>query len=187
MFTAKSFIVALGAALCFGAIAGAESVDNPAYQVWSVWREGASVTTKTELTMNGKSNPPIKQTQTLKSISADKAVIDGSMELELNGKPFKTEPAPFEIAAKIVGSTTSPAKKDSNVPAPTVNKGQEKLIINGKTLNCEWNEFVIAKGQTVKTWYCDDVPGRVAKMVSTNDATKTVTVVVVVEWSGKKK
>ena len=188
MFSAKPCIVALGAILCLGGIAAAQSVDNPAYQVWSVWREGASVTTKTELATNGKTNPPIKQTQTLKSLTAEKAVIDASMELELNGKPFKTEPAPFEIAAKIVGSATAPpAKKDPNAAAPKMNKGQEKLTINGKTLTCEWNEFVIAKGQTVKTWYCDDVPGRIAKMVSTNDATKTTTVMVVVDFKGTKK
>jgi hypothetical protein len=188
MFTAKPCIVAFGALLCFGGIAEAQSVDNPAYQVWSIWREGASVTTKTELTKNGKTEAPLKQTQTLKSLSAEKAVIDASMELELNGKPFKTPPAPFEIAAKIEGAPTAPsAKKDPNAPAPKMNKGQEKLTINGKTLICEWNEFVIAKGQTVKTWYCDDVPGRIAKMVSTNDATKTTTVMVVVDFKGTKK
>jgi hypothetical protein len=163
-------------------------VDNPVYQLWSVWRDGASVTTKTELTINGKAEAPIKQTQTLKSLSTEKAVIDASMELEVNGKPFKTPPAPFEIAAKIEGSVAAPPqKRDPNAVAPKINKGQEKLTINGKTLNCEWHEYEIAKGQTVKTWFCDDVPGRTVKMMSTNDTTKTTTVMVVVEFKGTKK
>ena len=190
MFRAKSFIVALSVVWWFGGVAEAQTVDNPVYQVWSIWREGASVTTKTELTKNGKTEAPIKQTQTLKSLSADKAVIDASMELEVNGKPFKTPLAPFEIAAKIEGSATvPPTKRDPNAPAaaPKMNKGQEKLTINGKTVNCEWHEYEIAKGQTVKTWYCDDIPGRVAKMVSTNDTTKTNTVMAVVEFKGAKK
>lgn len=185
MSGAKSCLVALSLVWWFGGVAVAQTVDNPAYQGWSNWREGASVTTKTESAKNGKVESSFKQTQTLKSLSAEKAVVNASMELEVSGKPFTTDPTPTEIVAKF--KAVPQTKNAPNAAEPKTTKGQEKLTVNGKTLSCEWQEYEIAKGQTVRTWTSDDVPGRTVKMVSTNDTTKTTIVVVVVDWKGTKK
>src|SRR5215218_6704734 len=69
---ATALICTLGT-VCFG-----EQIDNPTYKMWSKFKAGTSVTTKTVSDFAGQKSE-MEITTTLKEISADKAVVETKM------------------------------------------------------------------------------------------------------------
>jgi hypothetical protein len=179
MFKLHLSLLACGVAMSFGGAAEAQTVDNPTYLVWSNWKEGASVTLKSETSVAGKSVSTTRMTFTLKTFSAEKAVVEIASEIDLQGQTMKLPPDSSEYAAK--------APEVKSDPKFNTTKGREKLTINGKNFDCEWTEVEIKKGQTFKSWSSDDMPGGLVKMVSTDEATKSSSVMVVLDWKGTRK
>src|SRR5262245_58732444 len=76
-----------------------ESVENPEYKKWVVWKEGAYATLKGENSF-GAMTSTVTTTQTLKSVAADKIVIEVTSVTETNGQTIKSAPVSLEILAR---------------------------------------------------------------------------------------
>ena len=175
--------------LAAAATAAADAVDNPQYKEWAKWREGATVTTKSEVAVGGMVQVVTTQTQTLKKLTAEKAGLEIVSVTEAGGQTIKAPPVAYEILAKVPTLKIDP--KDVKVDpkdVPKVNvketKGRETLSVNGKQLACEWHQIEF-EGTTSKTWYSDDVPGRLVKMESRSP--EGTTTVRLTEWKAQKK
>jgi hypothetical protein len=182
-------VVALLIASGLTGTAAAQTVENPQYKTWSGWREGASVTMKMETALDGKVQSTVTSTQTLKKLSADKAVIEVSTVTEVSGQTIKQGPIAMDIPAR---APKPPAVKPEAEPTnPTEapkfkeSKGRETLTINGKKLQCEWTQLEGEGGYVAKTWSCEDMPLGFVKSVVTVQGMKTISQVV--EWKGTKK
>ncbi len=171
------------------AAATAQTVDNPMYQWWAAWREGASITLKSETVLDGKSLGSQTITQTLKKLSAEKAVVEILTEVTMGGQTIKAPPQSVEFLAKLPRidpknlPKTDPKDKG---PEPKVTKGRETLTVSGKKLACEWTQSELG-GTVTKAWHCDDVPGRLVKSVATDSASKLTATTQLIEWKGTKR
>jgi hypothetical protein len=170
----------------------AKPIDNPQYQVWSAWREGATLTLKTEVVADGKVQTTVTQTQTLKKVSPDKVVVEVSSATEAGGETFKTDPVSTDIPAKIPTfdapkGTPKEIPKDAAKDAPNYKRteGKETLTVKDKKLNCEWTRIEAEGGVVSTMWVCDDVPGRLVKSVSTYPGGSSTTLLV--EWTATRK
>jgi hypothetical protein len=162
-------ILSLAVVLALAAPAAADTVDNPQYKEWAQWREGATVTTRTESIVDGAVQVVNIQTQTLKKLSAEKAVVEILMVTEAAGHTMKTPPQTMDIVAKFpkVNYTPPPTEK-SDTPEVKYkeSKGRETLTIKGKKVDCEWHMIEMEGGMSTKTWTSKQIPGGVVKMES---------------------
>ena len=176
--------------LLLSGTAPAQTVDNPQYQQWSVWREGASVTWKTESGSKGGVQTTVTQTHTLKKLTAEKAVIEITTVTMAEGQTIKLDPVSMDIPAKAPKVDAPPpgpppaVGKDA-APKFKQNKGKETLTINGKKLDCEWTKFEMEGGIESATWICPDVPAQLVKSVTKSPFGSST--MVLVEWKGTKK
>jgi hypothetical protein len=166
----------------------ADTVDNPQYKEWAKWREGAFATLKTEAVVDGTVQVVTTQTQTLKKLTAEKAVIEMTSITEAAGQKIDAPPMTFDIPAKgpkidlsgFTGANVDP----KDVPKYKETKGKESLTIKGKKLDCEWHQIEVA-GAVTMTWYCDQVPGRMVKAESRVMGNSTV--MQLTDWKAEKK
>ncbi len=181
--------VGLLAVLGLAATATAQTVDNPMYQWWAAWREGASITLQSETVLDGKSLGSQKITQTLKKLSADKAVIDILTEVTMGGRTIRSGPNSVEFLARFPRIDPKEVPKtDPKDKGPKVNvtKGRETLTVSGKKLACEWMQTEVG-GTVTKAWYSDDVPGRLVKSVMTAPASKLTATTQLIQWKGTRR
>jgi hypothetical protein len=181
LFGFAGLVVALGYA------SAQDTVDNPQYQEWAKWREGAFVTLKSESVIDGQVQVVTIQTQTLKKLTAEKAVVEYATTTEAGGQTIKAPPMTLDIVArfpKVKVNPTDPKFDPKDIPKFTETKGRETLTISGKKLDCEWHQ-VEFMGFTTKTWTSDQVPGRLVKMESrSKEATTTMQLT---DWKAEKK
>jgi hypothetical protein len=182
-------LVVLGLAGAAPAQGGA----NPAYTMWAAWREGASVTLKTESVVDGKVEVVAKHTQTLKKVTAEKVVIEMTFSTEAGGMTFQAPPQSMEIPAKMPNPNeifkdlpkAAPQGTPQAVPKSKETKGREALTVNGKKLNCEWTQIEDEDGSVTKVWASDDMPGQTVKVVAKRQGSTDTGLVV--DWKGTKK
>jgi hypothetical protein len=181
--------VGLVSVLGLAAPAPAQTVENPQYQLWAVWGEGASATQKTESATVGGVQTAMTQTQTVKRVTADKVVIEITTVTQAAGQTIKAPPVTFDIPARgpkvDAVPTEAPNDAPKDVPKFKETKGRETLTLNGKRLDCEWTQLEVEGGFVTKTWVCNDVPGQAVKMVSSSPYGKTTTLLV--DWKGTKR
>src|SRR5262249_41897396 len=150
-------------------VSAAQTFDTPQYQMWSKWREGASVTTKTTSSAAGGVQSSVTQTQTLKQLTSDKAVVELSVTTEAAGQSFKSPPISMDFPAKVTVPKTEPVaaapEAQADGPKYKESKGRESLTINGKKIACEWTKLEVEGGMVTTAWISKDVPGEVVKMV----------------------
>jgi hypothetical protein len=159
-------ILAAGVILACSSAAFAEQIDNPAYTQWAKFKEGTTVTTKSETDMAGNKSE-MEITKTLTAISADKATIETKMTMINAGTPMALPAQSADIPAKIDKPAT-PAATDQ--PKPDVKEGTDTVDVAGKSVSCKTTESTMTvNGMNIasKTWMSDDVPGSLVKMEST--------------------
>jgi hypothetical protein len=171
--------------LSFNATAAAEeTVENPAYKMWSVWKEGAYATMQGENRF-GEVVTVITTTQTLKKVSADKIIIEVTTATVANGQTNKAEPTTLEILAR---EPKLPPEVQEQLKAFTAKvkqtKGKETLTINGKKLDCEWVRSE-GEGNDSKVWTSNQVPGETVKTESAVGPLKSN--MQLIDWKGEKK
>ena len=129
----------------------------------------------------------VTSTQTLKSVTAEKVVVEVTTVVETNGKATKAPPTTMEFNArepKPPADLLRQIEEQTKKVAAQTTKGKESLTINGKTLACEWTRFQ-AEGIDSKAWMCDDVPNQMVKMESVMGPLKSG--MVLIDWKGTKK
>jgi hypothetical protein len=170
-----SVVLAMGAAVC----CAEEMVDNPGYKLWASFKAGAMV--KAEMTTAaGEVKTQIEQTQTLKEVTPEKAVVEVRMAMIMSGNKTDMPANTIEIPAKI--EKAKPAAK----PDAEVKEGTEEIEVAGKKMQCKWTETKMKQGEmtiTSKVWIAPQIPGSLARMESkTEGQAKSETSMKVVEF-----
>jgi hypothetical protein len=169
--------------------AAAQTVDNPLYKEWAVWREGATVVIKQESSFGGMAASVAVQTTVLKKLNADKAVLETTSVIEAGGQKVTNGPFPMDLPARYpkFDYKAPPEDKAAEKPKYKETKGRETLTISGKKVDCEWVQYEFEGGTTMKTWSSDQIPGRMVKTVTTDPNTKTVSSTAVIEFKATKR
>jgi hypothetical protein len=170
-----SAVLAIGAMVCYAQ----DMVDNPAYKAWASFKAGAMV--KTEMaTAAGEMKTQIEQTQTLKEVTADKAVVEVKMTMVIAGNKTEMPAKNMDIPAKVEKGKVGPK------PDAEVKEGDEEIEVAGKKFKCKWTETKMKQGEmniTSKVWITTEIPGSMAKMESQTEGTvKSQTTMKVVEF-----
>src|SRR5262249_46539086 len=131
----------------------------------------------------------VTMTQTLKKVSAERAVIETMSAIEAGGQTIKSGPFPMEIPARLPTLNIDPKLQAKSVEDPKVKstRGQETLTIKGKKLKCEWTKSETPDGAVTKMWVCTEVPGHLVKTIVQDKATDSTTTTELVEWKATKK
>jgi hypothetical protein len=156
--------------------AAAETVESPQYKGWAGWKPGATVTMTSEAEAAGM-KMTLTMTGVLKSVSAEKAVVESSSSSVVGGMKIDVPPAAVDVPARNPKVAVEKVLKEI--------RGKETLTINGTALACEWVKEEIEGGEVRTTWYSADVPGGVVKGTSKSDG--LVTTSIVTAWKGEKK
>lgn len=173
-------------ALCAPALAAEEMVDNPAYKAWASYKPGTSVTTESTIEFGAIEGAPEgmpagfkmpKQTHTstvtLKEVTAEKAVIETTMNSARAPLGAAIKPMKTDIPAKIEKSKVDFAMvQKENVTVTNVKDGKDKVEIKSKKHDTTTKDMDVemkekegtGKGH-IKLWTVDAIPGGVAKMV----------------------
>lgn len=151
-----------------------ETFDDPTYKVWARFPPGTSVTQRTTT-----ENEETKQ-QTVTTITYTlKERTDRHVLIEFQAKTThwdgrSEDNPPQELRYRKTYQLPKGAKKDA--PAPKgVETGDEMLVVCGKEYATRWEK---SNGQSdageivTQTWSCPDIPGGLAKSVSTIPARK---------------
>ena len=170
-----SVVLAMGAAVCYAE----DMVDNPAYKLWASFKASAMV--KTEMnTTAGEMKTQIEQTQTLKEVTPEKAVVEVKMAMIMAGNKTEMPVNSMEIPAKIEKG------KIAAKPDVEVKEGTEEIEVAGKKMQCKWTETRMKQGEmtiTSKVWTAPQIPGSMAKMeTKTEGQVKSETTMKVVEF-----
>jgi len=147
------------------ALAKEELVDNPAYKHWAAFKLGSTAKLVTTIKMEGE---PLKSTvtQTLKELTAEKAVVEQAVEMTVQGHTAKRPGDTLVIMAK--------APKDQAIPKPPMGgtatkkaEGDEELTVGEKKYKCHWEQYDV-KGEMasgkMRVWTCSEVVGGLVKM-----------------------
>ena len=78
------------------------------------------------------------------------------------------------ISRVSVSSETGSIDRRYAFDVPYKVKGTETIKVEGKEFECEIRESVRG-GETTKTWYCAEAPGRIVKMILDSGGDETVT------------
>lgn len=140
-----------------------EKVDNPLYQHWAKFKPGSYATLRTVSEAFGRKNETVV-TVTLKQVSAESVLVMKRTLVSSGDRSVPRKPVLEEHLAKI-----TPAELKKQGPQGKLAEGDEEIEIAGKKFKTHW---VRTKTEldpiTVETqrWLCEDVPGRVVKVVS---------------------
>src|SRR5262249_50261771 len=91
--------LSLSLVLALTAPAVASDVDHPGYKYLAGWGDRSTVTSKTEVVEEGKTTA-MSSTVTLKSVAADKLIIELALTTEVNGQKMQMPAMPGEVPAK---------------------------------------------------------------------------------------
>lgn len=168
----------------------AEMVDSPMYIHWARFKLGsfAQYTIKSKLpTMTTES----EQTQTLKTVTAQKATVQITMVMTVAGNKTQVPPSSMELPAKIEKAKLGEYKLEYNPKAKILGKGKEKFTIKGKYVQADWIKAEVEQNgmKTVETiWTSDDIPGTVVKTLQVTGAPANTTVeMMLVDFKADKK
>lgn len=149
---------------------GKDQIPNPEYENWKDCKAGSWVTVKTESVMNGRTTG-FENTYKLLAIDADKATLETTMTMVINGKPMTMPASKRDIAAKLDKPDDSKASEDKTKMDKT--EGDEDIEIDGKKVTCHWHDTKMTgedgNKSEVKTWKSDEIPGKTAKMWMTSE------------------
>ena len=166
-------------ALAVSALAGMlQEKENPAFKYWSEWKVGAWAKYKMEMDQGGQ-KIEMESVMKLLEVSADKAVIESSGKMKMQGNEFKTPPTKQEVK-----------KMEAEGKVPKIDKeGDEEIELGGKKIKCHWIEFSqeqAGKKMRIKAWMAKQIPGGTAKSEVTADGgEKPMMVMQAVEWGDK--
>lgn len=159
-----------------------ELVESTAYQSWARFGVGTQVVIRTAMVMAGNTTLTT-QTSTLKSLTAEKAVVSIQTVTVVAGKEVAGPAYDMQLPAKV--KKTAPPKPAEGAPKPKTEKGTASLEVDGKTFACDWMKTTLTMGgnpTVTQIWYSKTMPGSLVKSVTTSasyEQTQTVVKVVI--------
>jgi hypothetical protein len=141
-----------------------EEVEHPVYKSWAKHPIGTTITTKAVTNTQGQINTT-SITSTLVKLTDDIATVEAVMTSDATGKTM-VSPAQVYEHRRMFPLFPGVKKEDIGKPIGAKAQGTEVIKLNGKEYKAVWFE---AKGSTdagesnLKTWLCDEIPGRVIK------------------------
>ncbi len=187
MKRASSLAAFAAAVMVLCSSAFAEKIANPEYVGWSKFKAGAFAKTEGSTTAAGNTSKQIITTKLLE-ITADKAVVEISMTMDMMGQKMDMPPQKREIAATIEAPTTpAPTAPDSKTPKADLKTSDETVKVGDKEVKCKVVEADVetngVKSHT-KTWTSEQVPGNVVKLeAKTTEPMESTTTQSLVEFS----
>jgi len=173
MKNVKFLVITLAVALLFCATVTAgekaeekKKIDNPAYQAWSEFREGAFA----EFTSTSKVEDMTMETtvrMTLLEITDDKAVVETTVSVTVQGNKIEQPGIKMELSAEIDADDADKSKE--------LEKGKETITVGEEKFKTEWVKKELESGDDkiiTTTWSNDDIPGECVKMVIVGEATE---------------
>jgi len=180
---ALAAVAVLGLALCVSRTACAEDIDNTQYANWAKFKIGSFVKTVLEQESTGADKLHIEYTITLVELTKDKAVLETKTVTTMGSRP-PGEPRvdKHDVPAKI--------KKPEEAKDPKkVGEGDETIDLGGKKVKCHWIEMNSEGDGTKnhsKSWFSDEIPGRLAKMETQSTGNiKATTKIWADKWEAK--
>ena len=156
-----------------------EWVENPEYKGWSAYKPGAWVKFKMSNDM-GQMKVEGEVTSTLKELTAEKAVLENKVIVEMMGTKQENLQT-RTLAPKIKKGTDSDGSKFE-----IEKEGDEELEIKGRKYKCRWvlGTLHSKSGEMkIKNWRCGDIVGGSAKMEMTGEGPmKMTTTMTAVDW-----
>ena len=163
-------IVCLFALICMTLVAApamaAELVDNPTYKSWTKFKPGTSVTYVQEMTMGG-TNMNMEMIQTLKEVSAERAVVEVAVKNSM--MPAGGQTQSVNIPAKVdAAAAENSGKLPPGFQGEVKSLGKETIKVGDKAYETEVSEFKGEQSQhgmkfEGKTWTSNEVPGQMVK------------------------
>ena len=175
--------LALFAAVTLAAVQD-EKVDNPEYGGWAKLKAGAWVKFKFVNDM-GQMKVEGEMTTKLKELTAEKAVIETVMVMDMGGQKREMKQPPRTVPVKVAKGTDSEGSK-----VEITAEGDEELEVNGKKLKCHWLQMKVTAKQGVfntKQWRCGEVVGGSVKMEMNSEKPKMAMTMTAVEWKEEDK
>ena len=169
------FALMAAAVLSLAAVQDTEMIDNPEYKGWAGQKAGARVVWKTEMDMGGMKMDNTTTTK-LKEITAEKAIIEETSEMDMGGQKRTMNLPARTFPAKIKKGTDSEGSK-----CEITGEGDEELEVKGSKYKCHWVEMKVESKRgaaTIKVWRTDKIIGGAAKMTMKTkemNMTRTVT------------
>ena len=171
------FMFAFAAAAMSLAAVQDEMIENPEYKGWVGQKAGAWVKWKTEIDAGGRKMES-NTTSKLNELTAEKAVIAMSTEMDMGGEKRTTDMPARTVPAKIKKGTDSEGSK-----VEILAEGDEEVEVKGTKYACHWVEMKVESkmgSMTMKVWRTDKIIGGAAKMTMKTD--KMNMAVSVVDW-----
>ncbi len=182
MFRFGQSLACCAAALCMmSGVAMAEKIKNPEYEMWAKFKVGAMAKIEGKTIAAGQESKQVIVNKLLE-LSADKAVVETTVEMEMMGQKMAMPPQKRDVPAEVEKVNIDP----KNGPAPTAESktSEETITAAGKSFDCKVTEttFEQAGSKSVaKMWACPDVPGGMvkteAKTTGSMESTSTMTLI----------
>jgi hypothetical protein len=157
-----------------------DEVDNAEYKNWSSCGVGSWVTMKMETEAAGNKTE-MEQTHKLVEKTDAKCVVETSGKMVVAGNTMDLPANKRDIPAKI--------KKGDAKEGEKPKEGDEEIEVGGKKVKCHWVESTSENAgtkTTAKVWTCDDIPGKVAKIVSKSEGAAASSMTMVASGWEKK-
>lgn len=178
MRKAKIWSCVLAGVLALTGVARAAEEGNPEYKMWSKYKPGTMV--KTKSVTSGGAETQIETTTTLKEVTAEKLVLTSQTSMSVMGQKFEQPASDRDVPAKT--PTTPTPETPEGVRAGDVKSetGEETIEVAGKQVKAKWTQTTTKQGDTTttaKVWQSDEIPGGLAKMESRMEGGDTPTTV----------
>ena len=150
----------------------AADAENPEYKGWAAFKPGTTVKRHQVVSAAG-TKQEMDLTTKLVELTADKAVVEDSIAMNVNGQAMNMPGNKRTIPAKLAGGApVTPAKPDANAPKASMKEGEEKVDVGGKSYKCKTVETTSpgpqGQGEVKgKVWTSPEVPGGLVKMTAT--------------------
>ncbi len=132
-----------------------------------------------------------EQTQTLKSITPQKAVVEQKTVSIVAGKRVESPATLMDIPAKIEKAKLGDYKVEYNPRAKILGKGEESIPVKDKKVKAQWIKSYSEQSgmkMTVTVWTNDDIPGMSVKTLSnTGGAAAMTTEMILVDFKAIRK
>ena len=172
---ARVFVPSFVACALLASTARAADTDNPEFKAWSAYKVGTTVKRHQSVSTAG-TKQEMEMTTKLVELAADKAVVEDSVAMNVNGQVMNLPGNKRTIPAKLSGPAVVPPAVP-NAPKVDAKEGEETVEAGGKSYKCKTVETAMKgpQGETSsKIWTSTDVPGGLVKMTSqTNGAAKS--------------
>ncbi len=150
--------------LASGAVA--ELVANPAYENWSKFKPGTSISYRQNTNMGAGMSMQMDITQSLKEVTEEKAVVEVAISNSMlpGGSQTHTQEVPAKVEKENAVSFT---QLPPGMEGEAKSLGKEKVKVGETEYECEVTQIkgvmqgISAEG---KSWTSDQVPGGLVKM-----------------------